>query len=179
MATPLSASSENLEELRKTVTFSIEVIDPDTARMWLGLNIKNRVKKGGAIHKYERDMEKEMWRFTGQAIKFSCEGRVLDGQNRLYAVIAAGVTIVSAVVRGLHPRSQEHMDSGVVRGPSDTLALRGEKNPRLLASVAPLVYGGLGGASQTRLSHAEVYDVIEMEPSLVHIVSAIYPTLKL
>ena len=38
------------------------------------------------------------WQLTGEVIKLDDEGRVRDGQNRLHAIVEAGVPVRSVVI---------------------------------------------------------------------------------
>lgn len=105
---------------------SVETVTPDMAAEWLVGNTHNRSMKDKAVAKYATDIKAGLWDLNGESIKFNGDGRLLDGQNRLRAVIDAGVSIVTVVVRGIDARAQETMDVGVSRRLSDVLKLRGE-----------------------------------------------------
>lgn len=67
-------------------------IFPDLARYMLTFNHpQNRKPKKTAIARYARDMELGYWAFTPESIVFSATPLLEDGQNRLHAVIEAGV----------------------------------------------------------------------------------------
>lgn len=116
-------------------TFEVVTLTPELAGEWLALNLRNRPKKPRKIEMYARDMTNGLWRFTGEAVKFDSEGRLIDGQNRCYAVIESGVSIQVLVVRGLDPNTQEVMDSNAVRSSRDALAMHGFDNPKDLAAT--------------------------------------------
>src|SRR5712692_3591943 len=52
------------------------------------------------------------WQLTGEAIKLDDEGRVRDGQNRLHAIVQAGIPVRSVVARGVSEDAFKVMDSG-------------------------------------------------------------------
>lgn len=107
---------------------TVETITPDMAAKWLVGNTHNRNVKTKAVEKYAEDMALGQWDLNGESIKFNGDGRLLDGQNRLLAVIQSKSTIRSVVVRGLAAEGQDTMDIGVSRRLSDVLTLRGEVN---------------------------------------------------
>lgn len=105
---------------------TVETVTPEMASAWLGKNTHNRSFKDGAIEKYAADIAAGEWDFNGESIKFNGDGRLLDGQNRLAAVVRAGLPITTVVVRGIPADAQETIDIGVPRRLADVLKLRGE-----------------------------------------------------
>lgn len=114
---------------------TIETVTPDIAAEWLVGNTHNRSMKDRAVHKYAADMVAGEWDLNGESIKFNGDGRLLDGQNRLLAVVEAGVAIRTVVVRGIAAQSQETVDVGVPRGLADVLKLRGETSTTELGAA--------------------------------------------
>lgn len=117
-------------------TAEFMMVTPDMARRWLGCNTHNRRVKLGAVRKYAGDMAADRWLITGEAIQFDVNDTLLDGQNRLLAIVKTGVTLMVLVVRGLQPEAQDVMDSGVGRTASDALTLHGYSNTNIMASAA-------------------------------------------
>lgn len=72
------------------------VITPARAQALLEMNAaNNRNKKESKITQMARDMRKNFWRDkTGETLKISKSGFMIDGQNRMNAVIRSGVTVV-------------------------------------------------------------------------------------
>ncbi len=122
-----------------TVDAEITRVTPKQAREWLESNDVNRPIRNQIVQAYRRDMEHGRWEFTGEAVKISRTGRLLDGQHRLTALAEAkGVRGVSMlVVQGLPDETQAMMDQGVARRISDAIALSGGsvKNVALAASI--------------------------------------------
>lgn len=110
------------------------------AREYLTFNTLNRPIKERRIRSYAELMRKGMWKMNGESIKFSTFGRLLDGQNRLHAIIQADIPVLMLVVRGLDDVTQETMDIGANRNLSDILRLRGEHNTSNLAAVIRALY---------------------------------------
>lgn len=104
-----------------------------------GCNERNRGCELRRIAQYAQDMRDGRWLFTGEAVKMSRDGKLLDGQHRLWAVLEAGVTVPLLLITGLDPRAQEVMDQGIPRRLHDALHLRGEANPNNLAAALRMV----------------------------------------
>lgn len=111
-------------------------VTPQLATEWLRKNTGNRPFRPAKIEQYTRDMAAGRWQVTGEAIKFGTDGRLLDGQNRLQAVINSGATIQILVVYGVSPVAQEVMDSGAARIAADALAMAGVTNSARVAAAA-------------------------------------------
>lgn len=120
----------------KTVKAAFVTIDPTKAEQWLEKNKHNRNLSHKKVAEYVRDMEGKRWASTGETIKFSSEGALLDGQHRLQAIVRTGVTVEALVVMGLQAESQNNMDLGYRRDVAQQRGLKGEKYATMKASVA-------------------------------------------
>lgn len=100
-------------------------ITPSLASEWMKLNTLNRPKKLGKIAIYASDMADERWPITGATICFGRSSRLLDGQNRLQAIIDSGKTIRTLVVSGLDDDIFDVIDGGARRTSSDVLVIEG------------------------------------------------------
>ncbi len=107
------------------ITYDRVTVTPSIAKKWLGLNAENnRSPKTGKIPSYARDMLSGRWNSdTGETIKFDEEGVLVDGQNRLLAVLKAGVPIDFDVARGLPRTAMQVIDSGAARTGMDVLKI--------------------------------------------------------
>lgn len=117
------------------VTLEHVLVTPEVAAEFLRHNTHNRSQKPVFQDRYADDMAQGDWSWTGEPIRFDVSGRLLDGQNRLHALIAADVSLPFIVIRGLPPESQDDMDTGASRKFSDVLKLAGEANANQLAAI--------------------------------------------
>lgn len=152
----------------KTVQANVEAVTPESAEEWLGKNLANRNVRARVVDSYARDMQNGRWQLTGEPIKFSVNGRLLDGQHRLQAVMAAGVPINMLVVRGLPDSRQSVMDSGARRTAGDALRLRGEAHYSAMAAAARLAIvfesgQPLDGRSSS-VTHTEILEFVDARP---------------
>lgn len=153
---------------------TVEYLDvtPELAEEWLGKNTKNRRTKQAKIGQFVRSMERGEWRMTGEAIKFDVFGNLLDGQNRLTALIESGKTIRFCVMRGLLPEAQDVMDTGAARTVGDQLTIHGHTNATTLGAAASILVLWSTGrineatARNKSASHAEVIEFVRAHPLL-------------
>lgn len=120
------------------VFFQVEDITPTKAEQYLKTNNNNRPLNEKRKSTLAIAMSKGDWDFNGDAIRFDQNGVLLDGQHRLSAVIASGVTIKTMVVYGLPPKVFDTIDVGATRTAADVLSISGENNAHVLASTARL-----------------------------------------
>lgn len=148
----------------------VQTVTPKLATQWLDANHTNRNVRDRVVNAYARDMQAGRWRVTGEAIKFAGDGRLIDGQHRLLAVIKTGRSIQMLIIRGLDNGVQEVLDSGASRTASDALRMRGESNYANLSAAARVALmfeeGRLRQAGTAKYTHSEILAFIEKNPEL-------------
>lgn len=153
---------------------SIEIVTPEIAAEWLKKN-QNRDLRVGYVKQLARDYRAGRFPFTGSPLVLSKHGKLLDGQHRLAALIAAGMDMKFTVVRGVEDEAQAYMDSGRTRTVADHLKMGGDANASYLSSVLMSLScwllngvmnrgGHLGGY---RPSKAEILTLRRMLPGVV------------
>lgn len=126
---------------------TIESIDPIKASDLLENVGDNRQVSEGRVKTYSRQMLDGEWSLTGEPIIIDKAGRLADGQHRLWAVIESGVTIESAVVRGVEPNMFRYMNTGKSRNAADILHIEGYVDaPNLAAAARLLIVYEAGGS---------------------------------
>jgi hypothetical protein len=157
---------------RSKVTYKMTAITPELAAAWLeNRNTHNRPLRDYRIAELARDMSAGRWHDTGEPIKFDYNDALLDGQHRLGAIVASGVTIEMLVIWGLQPETQDYMDIGLKRSVADSLVLEGKIKVRHAAVAAiarqmlALEAGAVGSNdAKKRPTHAEVLDFVRNDP---------------
>lgn len=159
MTSPLRSVDSELKP-SATVVF----VTPEMAERWLGRNKVNRNLRNNKVRAYAGDMQRGKWRLTGEALKFSRSGDLIDGQHRCWAIIESCATVPMFVVRGLDEDTQIVLDSGAARTAADNLAMAGHRNAHLIASIARR------RISPTRfndVTNTEVYEYVQDHPDEV------------
>ena len=141
-------------------------VTPEMAQHWLSENKNNRNLNPHRVARYAEDMKSDSWQVTGDALRFSKSGRLLDGQHRLLACIKAQTAFQSVVFTGLSEESQLLMDQGMVRTQGSQLTILGYERGRDLASACTAYWRMDGGRRRmlTRAlspSNSEIYELLE------------------
>lgn len=118
------------------VVTRIEMVTPEIAQGWLQYNTHNRNASMDRVRQFADDMLNGRWEFNAQTITFDREGRLIDGQHRLMAVVESGVAVPMLVATGLSPSAQMTIDIGAPRSAGQQLSLSGVTNARNASSVA-------------------------------------------
>lgn len=136
---------------------SVVTVTPELAKLWLEHNKVNRKVRDARVRRYAKDMSDGQWRLTGEAIKFSHDGTMIDGQHRCWAVIESGVHVPMFVISGLDGDTQGVIDSGSARTAADNLHMAGIKNANLVASIARR---RISLRNFNDVTNSEVYDYV-------------------
>lgn len=153
----------------ENLNFSFMVITPEIATDWLDRNDINRKLREDRVNQLAQAIRRGEWVVNGDTIKINKQDQILDGQHRLWAVVEAGVPVVSAVVIGLENEAQMTVDTGARRNLADALRLKGEVNTNNLASALNLIHrwrlgeSVLRSPSLGRLSAAQAFKMLEGE----------------
>lgn len=112
-------------------------VTPTIARRWLDCaNSNNRPLMETVYTGYACDMIDGRWLDNGDAIRFSREGVLLDGQHRLRACVEAGVSFDTDVIIGLDPASLSTIDTGAVRTAAHIVGFYGVQNATNACALA-------------------------------------------
>lgn len=116
--------------------FKTILVTPKLAKQYLEANTNNRPIKPISIRKYAKDMEEGKWKTgTKEFIKIGTSGRILDGQNRLLAIIRADVSIELEFVFDMDESLFDVLDTGTARTPGDVFTIAGVKNSTRVSAI--------------------------------------------
>lgn len=136
----MTAAKQNVLPFGEKPSQAIILVSPEMARRVLANNTRNRPISEHHVKKLMREMESGRWTYNGEAIKWSVDSVLLDGQHRMTALsrMPDGFeSIPFLVVRGLPTSAQDTMDQGKVRAAGDQLAIdgMGGNNSRIIAGA--------------------------------------------
>lgn len=153
------------------ITYTVEPVGPRLAEEWLSKNLSNRRIRNAVVERFARDMATGEWEENGAAICFDTEGRLLDGQHRLWAVSESGATITALVARGLQSKVQDTMDDGTKRTLGDTFGFHGVQSSNTAAAIARrILLWQQGYRTNTGIfqpSKAEALTLLNDDPTVV------------
>ena len=145
----------------------IESVTPQMAARWLGTMQGNRKLKQDRVKRYAREIIAGKWRFdNGESIKFDHDGVLRDGQHRLQAVIAAGVSQKFYVLRGMAAEAVITLDTGVSRSFADYATIKGTPYGSMAATVARMWHRFENGTptvtnKANSIGHQEIEQILE------------------
>ena len=130
-------NSKPTQSMKATnIVSAIEKITPTIAESYLATNAGNqRNVTNSHMWHLRQQMENGQWMMTGEPIVFDNEGRLIDGQHRLRAMIMAKVTLEFLVVRGVSPNSFVAMNRGKTRSNGNIFAIHQVPNYNAAASA--------------------------------------------
>jgi len=155
----------------KTICFSTK-FTPALAKKALSFHDDkiNRRHYDSLSDRYAAAMKRGEWQANGETIKFSTQGKLIDGQHRLKAIIKSEQTIPLMVVLDLAPSAFKTIDTGRVRSAADVLAIHGEKSCVILAAALRLLgcyrYSSLDKETNYRIDNSAMLALLDAEPAI-------------
>jgi len=123
-------------------TFSREEwVTPDLARTYLEANTRNRNLRKIYVAQLAQIIASGDFLPCVGSISFNVDGRLIDGQHRLSAIVMADAPVKLIVVRNAPPEAQAVIDTGNRRYNADWLKINGVKNSSLVASTLRMILG--------------------------------------
>ena len=143
----------------------LKTITPAIAQTMLEKNTGNRAINRLHVENLAKEMKFGRWKVNGDTICLNAS-RLIDGQNRLLAVLLSGVTIQSFVIEGLPSDVFDTKDVGKRRSAGDTLGVQGEINAYRLAATLILVDKYMTGRADKSVgySNTEIAELLAKYP---------------
>lgn len=110
--------------LGREIRISAVWVDSQTSKQLLKMNVHNRNLSRKQIDQIKRDIASDKWAFTGDAIRVSDEGVLIDGQHRLVGVDQVGARVPMLIIEGLDPQASGWIDQNRRRSVPDILRFR-------------------------------------------------------
>jgi hypothetical protein len=138
--------------IQSKMRFQVVEMTPEYAQELLDKNHpNNRPAKKSRIEQYERDMRAGMWRLTHQPVAQDEDGYLVDGQNRLSAVVRSGQNVPMVLCLNVPRDAILGADCGAIRNVGDAAKISGNPLPHGsngYASVARAMARGVGATKQ-------------------------------
>lgn len=113
----------------------IQLAPSVSEQLLLVANTSNRPLTGAHAFKIGHDISEDDFEMTGDTIKFSTKGLLLDGQHRLQASVKTARPLTSHVVFGLDAKIFDVIDQGRKRTAGDILAKEGIPDHNTVAAA--------------------------------------------
>lgn len=136
----------------------IAEITPTLAAAWLDKNENNRPVNWSYVAQLARDMRAGHFACTHQGIAFDAQGRLIDGQHRLWAVMEADVPVRIRVFHNEPTANIVHIDGNHPRRAADRMTLGrslGTVRTDELATLRAML-GGISMAGRRRSVQEEI-----------------------
>ena len=112
-----------VKKKKTDVTEETIIISPAMAAKWLETKAPNRNIIDAVVATYAAMMNQGLWILTPQGIIFDCDGMLIDGQHRLWAIVESGRSVPMRVSRGWNRNVQLVLDIVTVRSASQNIQL--------------------------------------------------------
>lgn len=141
---------------------TIETVTPAAAKAWVALNHeKQRRVKKSHVKELARRMGSGEWGITPQQVVFDVDGKLIDGQHTLNAVIEHGSPVRLRVTREAPREVFTRLDSGVKRTNSDHTGIP-RKKLETATNLYRIAFGKSGGVVSPDIAYRS-YIAIEDE----------------
>src|SRR5262245_47463552 len=112
-----------------TLRWDIILVTPEMAMEWVTGKTHNRGIHQHHVRKFERLLQAGDFKLTPQGIIISTDGRLIDGQHRLLAIINTGIAVNMVVTYGWYESVQANIDQGLIRTAVDIWNIRNPDSP--------------------------------------------------
>jgi hypothetical protein len=127
------------------VDVAVVKVGPKLAEEWFALNIDNRRFRSATGEGYAKEMLAGRWQLSPDAIAFNRQGKLINGQHRLWAIIESKTSQYFLVIRNCKDDTRDIIDNGLVRSGADALGWAGVSTQlaKNFASVLRRVHVGM------------------------------------
>jgi hypothetical protein len=141
---------------------TVMIITPALAKTWLAnYNHGNRPIKPTTVAKYARAMKASRWRPGVGMIQFAEDGRLINGQHTLSAIVASGVSQEMIVTRGARSEDQDVMDDNDPRRAGQQLGMKGWKSGSTVAAITRMIVRWQTDTLDTKATSLSVDEVVQ------------------
>lgn len=163
----------------QTEVFTVTtLVTPKMAEALLARNVNNRPVIWSAPNRsvtaYAEAMKRGEWVLNGETVIIASDGALNDGQHRLNAVVASGLSVQMQIAFGVERDTRHTVDQGVARSPGHILAMAGERQTNQLATALQFLWAMDAGASfNARPSTDQLLATLSDHPDIRECVKAV------
>jgi len=137
----------------------IVMIGPDRAQSLLNRNTHNRDLSRSHVKDYTRRMKEGDWHLSTDAIGIDQDGRLVNGQHRLNAIIQSGRAQPFILVTGIDPDAFKWIDEVYKRSLKHSLRMVGYSHVTRLSALVRMLYSWEQGRNPLSDSPSNVQGV--------------------
>jgi hypothetical protein len=151
----------------------VELITPEMAKHWLTVaNTNNRSLSQSHVADLARMMASGQWILSGQTISFDENGRLVDGQHRLSAVVKSGVSAPFLVVRGVPSNAFAVIDVGRNRSAGTIAQLSKLQDPSTVVAITRVLMALRDRRFFTQSAHYLPSEIVKVAKAIPEIQEA-------
>jgi len=132
-------SGMKIDEIKMTPALAIKLLQA---------NVMNRLLSPRRVNSLAHAMASGNWRNDGNPIKMGSDGRLIDGQHRLAAVIQSGASVTMLLATEVDPLVRMTVDTGRSRSFRDYLRMEDVRQASDVAAAVRLVFTYRDGTLQ-------------------------------
>lgn len=154
----------------RAMQISQVTMTPEWASQILERNTHNRCVRHGMVRQITRDILCGRWLLTPQTVSIASDGRLIDGQHRLMAVVQAGEAVQMMLATDCPSECFTAIDIGQSRTPGDILKIEGVSNYTHVGSIIRLVHlyetcpGIVWVGQSATISKQEILEMYRADP---------------
>lgn len=146
-------------------------ITPQKAEEMLATMGPNRSLKQARVSALVADMIDDRWQDNGETIKLAKNGKLIDGQHRLEAIIRSGKALPMLVAHNVPSVAMVTIDTGAIRSFGDHLQIVGTSRTTsgaLSGALSFLWTHEKGGVlrSTVKPTHQQLHETLELHPDI-------------
>lgn len=142
------------------------LVTPELASELLDNNVNNRSLRQSYVNHLVNELTEGRWHLTHQGIAVATDGRLLDGQHRLTAIVESGLSATLNISYDCDPNAFKVIDTGTARTCADVLRADSSQTraESVTAAAVKLVYlyhnfpALVWIGSLTKVSHSVLLD---------------------
>ena len=140
-----------------------EKITPEIASVYLQVNTGNRILRKYHVKSIANDIKNGNFEITGQSIVFDSDGKLVDGQHRLSAIIESNCAVNMLVVRGVKVGTH-NIDVGLKRTMRDVATMFNSNDCLLKDSnttSAAILLANIANNKKSKVTNDEAFSLIQ------------------